>query len=712
MHVLPAVVPEGESPRSDVVSVRLARKVAVLFGVPWLGGPFDRTWVCDFGALTLAEIARGAPLPSREEQARMDGAAGEAPPAGWRWAGRGVWTPQRSPAPGVVANATLNRFGPDTKAAVVLTGANRLLREATDAVGAVSRWLATSGADPQVRLATWAGVVLEVFRAQPALVVAAVQARSVQRSLTARWGDSVATSAVVGEVARCELGARAAPIGEDDAAAGGVGRVGGYQPVGFDLVDATLPLLDLTIADAAGDGSDRFSDDRLGDVADAWCRRLLRLGRPGHGLVWLTDDRGHRRVHAYLRVGAMVAPFVAEMVDTTPGPALTRLPVSPSPAELAGLSRAGLRAHVVAVHVAVNYLRYRDELLQGWPALRAATRAWVADTVSVANQRLGPDDPATILITSYGCYLALWDQLRQAPRDTAAVRVAAERLVVCADQVMAAVDAGQVDPGAGTYLLEIANVALAQASAVLDRPVGIERALARQWRACLAARGLGEAADIAARVPELSPAQLFHLLHYASFLAERGERTQLRRALVMAEAVTAVRDEVARTEPAAYTAKHTAARTAHEVTARIAHTLAGRLPDRDRHARLTARAAALRHAVAVLDNATTQRLLLRPDADAAVVSAAAAILPPLVEALHGDPIGVGEYTVRQARALLGSALLHLERSAGSTTSAPSDPAMTAATADPQEAELLALAERFAEAGHLPLRPIDTESQRR
>ena len=53
---------------------RLARKVAPLFGVPSEQNPFrPLTWVCDFTGITVSEIARGAPLPTRADAARLRG---------------------------------------------------------------------------------------------------------------------------------------------------------------------------------------------------------------------------------------------------------------------------------------------------------------------------------------------------------------------------------------------------------------------------------------------------------------------------------------------------------------------------------------------------------------------------------------------------------------------------------------------------------------
>ncbi len=73
MPLLPAVVPEIPESRAEVAAARLARKIAPLFGVPWTDGPFGgRTWVCDYAKITLSEIARGAPLPTREQATHID----------------------------------------------------------------------------------------------------------------------------------------------------------------------------------------------------------------------------------------------------------------------------------------------------------------------------------------------------------------------------------------------------------------------------------------------------------------------------------------------------------------------------------------------------------------------------------------------------------------------------------------------------------------
>jgi hypothetical protein len=648
------VVPDAEVARSEVVEVRLARKVGPLFGVPWPHNPFGRTWVCDFSALTLAEIGRGAPYPSRAEQARLDGGIfehGEPPGEGgsrvWRWSGRAVWTPQRTPTPAALANATMNRFGPDTKAAVVLIGANRLLRDATAAVEGVCRHLARSGADPQIRLAVWAGLVLEVYRAQPALVVAAVQARTIQRALMARWGDYVDTCGLGGGSARSELG----HIVEPESAAGAEPETS-PRPVLFDLVDATLPL--------AFDGTrPALTPDAMDDMAAAWCRRLLRVGRPGRGVVWLAEDvAGHRRANCYLRVGAVVAPFVAEQLGEAVDSDARNVPAPPSLDELAQLGQPERRAHLLSVHVLLNYLRYRDDLMQGWPGLRELIRQRLAAAVGCARELLGADDPVTVLLAAYERYVDAWDLLREGA-DRRALRAAVDGLAASQEAVTRAWRAGRLDPGAATYLLEIGNVALEHARPVVGDAVAAAT-LQRGWVDALSARGLNPRDDLAGRVGQLNHAQVFHLHHHAAYLAGRGRRVDLRRALAIQEAVTRVRDDVARAEPVDYAAKHTSARIAHELACRIATQLLAALPAAD-HGRRRVMAAALNHARAVLDNPTTTRLLLRPDADVTVVLAARSVLPSVVAGLEARLPEVDGDLADRARELLAAATGYLNR---------------------------------------------------
>jgi hypothetical protein len=564
VHVFPAVVPEGEFSRAEVVPVRLARKVGPLFGVRWEHEPFGRTWVCDFASLTLGEIARGAPMPSKDEQARLDASQPRPVGAGatdsWQFVGRGVWTPGRSVVSATLANATLNKFGPDTKAAVVLTGANRLLVDATAAVGAVCRHLVRREMEPATALAVWAGLTLEVFRGQPALVVAAIQARAVQRSLTTRWGSQVAIGGLGMSAARCEIGASGADDGVD-----------AWRPVRFALVDDTLDLL------LEGVGVDQRED-----VAGAWCRRLLHMGRPGSGLVWLSEsDDGHRAAYFYQRVGAMVAPFVEEALDVgnsargdDPG-----LPGWPANDELAHLSVMAARAHVVAAHVADSYLRYaRGE--GGTRTVRRRRRAHLVAAVEAAADRLGRDDPAVLLLSGYQEYMHLRDAVREPAPDPVHLAELARVVIAGQQRTSEAFRKGLIDPGAASYLLEVGNIALLDARTHLIDQSSVDRHLARTWPESLAVRGLEP--DPWAHLDELNDSQIFHLGYYAEFLSKKSSTTDIRRSLQIFTAVAVVRDKAVANEPASLLAKHRAGGRMHLMCAETAAELAQRTPQRER----------------------------------------------------------------------------------------------------------------------------------
>lgn len=654
----------------------MARKVAPLFGVPVEASPFGRTWVCDFAALSLAELGRGAPGPDRGEQSRLDAEPrrGEDVTRTWAWAGRTVWTPNRTPTPGALTNATLNRFGPDTKAAAVLTGANRLLRGPADAIGAVSRHLADAGCDPEIRLAVWAGLVLEAYRAQPALVVAAVRARLVQRSLSTRWGDQVDHAGVRSPSAPSEIDSRRST--PSMMAGSGPGREShDCRPTSFDLVDATLPLLGLAEDTAAGSGP--LTRDALDDLASAWCHRLLTIGRPGRGVVWLAEDGdGSRRAHAMVRVGAIVAPFVAAALGDPPRRAsLPAPPPLPEASDLAGAPLPLRRAHLLAAHVASNYLRYRDELLLDWPQLRPLTRDLVGEAARLSAELLAPGDPVAAQLAAYAAYLDVWDRLRSPeadvharPADDPAWSAAVSRLEASERTVVAAWRSGQLDPGAASYLLEIAAVALAEASeaSTMAGSTGTRAVARARWSAILASRGLTPDVDLTRGLDSITDAHVFHLQHYAAALARAGGLGQLRRALALQERVAAVRAEVIRGEPATFAAKSAAVRGAHELAAQIAADLVEATPQRERAAKARAAAAAVRHAQAVLSDPST-RLLLRAEAHPAT-RRAASIVQRAFDLASGHGIGVGADDTALTRALLDA----LATRSGSTPTLRSD----------------------------------------
>lgn len=613
VHALPAVVPQGEVPRTDVVEVRLARRVAPLFGVRWAGNPYDRTWVCDFAALTLAEIARGAPLPGPDDP--VPGA----PPA------RGIPGDVVS-GPPPVASATLNRFGPHTKSALVLTAANRLLRDATSAVTEVCAFHAAQPLSPSLRLAVWAGLVLEVFRGQPALVVAAIQARAVQRSLTARWGEQVAAEESPAEPARSEIDTRI-PSASDRA----------HTPTRFTLVDETITAVNLGDGPSTGSG-----DERRDDLASAWARRLLRMGSPGSGIIWMEQDpTGHRAVHAHQHVGAMVSPFVAEAfadanTEDTP------LPPWPDAEHLDSMSTFTARAHGIALHAALSYLRYLQAPLPRIPDLRTALPDLVHRAGEDLTRRLGADDPVTLLLTGHAATLTLDSILkRDHPADPGELSAAVDAQAEALRRTSHAWRNSKLAPGTATYLLEGGCVLLLTAAERANTILGpqtsqaVERVLARAWRDALQARGVP--ADPAAALDRLNDAQVFHLMRYAEYVAHRGTPADLRRALRILDTLTQIRDHVARTESAGLVVKHTAARQAHEAACAVAWRLVAAAPPRERTARERAMLTARRHLRAVLENPSTTAVLAAPGNGRSLLWAIDLVGPVLLDQLRSTP---------------------------------------------------------------------------
>jgi hypothetical protein len=602
MFALSARVPGVEVPRAEIIPVRVARKIAPLLGVAWEQNPFSRTWVCDYSALTLAEIARGAPLPSRQEQALMDATA--EPDATWDLCGRAVWTPGRTPTPTALSNASINRYGPDTKAAVVLTGVNVLLRDATSAISEVCRHMRESGTGESIQLAVWAGLVLEAYRAQPALVTAGIQARAVQRSLKLPWLTRIDAHGV-SDAARCEVN-----FGSE----GGKGD----QPHRLDLIDETLRHLDLpTKLGSSALGTS--SADVIDAVADRWAQRLLEVGRPGRGILWLVEDPpGHRTVQTYTRVGSIVAPLVAELMRHGSWQEPGRLYRPPD--DLTGASPTARRAHLIAVHIAVNYLRFRDDLLAEVRDLRAETRAVVSGAEQLAHGALGADDPVTVTLLAYSRYLTLTDLNRTPHPDREDLAAAVSEVLDAQDLVVRAWQDGRLDPGTVAYLLEIMNVESGRASASLPDPQRVRLALAEHWRHHFAARGI----DLERDLGTLSDAHRYHLHNYTSYLLSVGDPDGLAQAYRLQQLVAGIREKVTAAEPAGYVAKYTSSRNAHEIAASIAGALLETVDPADAPQIL---ATGIAHVEAVLANPTMDQLLTRPTTDVAVVWAALRVLP-------------------------------------------------------------------------------------
>jgi hypothetical protein len=188
--------------RNNVVANRIAKNIGPLLGVPDPDGPFgEMSWLCDFERLTLGEIARGAPEPTRAELSELR--TGTTDTSDWRFVGRAVYgkTPQ------TIVNATLNKFGPDTKSGVVLTGLNQLLEPQTQTlVDAI-----TSDTFQKLRteeqLRAYGAMTFGAYRLQPLFFHAGLSARGMQRSLKLDHERAIFPHPESTEFARCELSA-------------------------------------------------------------------------------------------------------------------------------------------------------------------------------------------------------------------------------------------------------------------------------------------------------------------------------------------------------------------------------------------------------------------------------------------------------------------------------------------------------------------------
>ncbi len=168
-----------------MMDVRVARKVAALSGLADPSATSDdagrgSAWYGDYRELTTNELALGGPLRAdRIERAGVEdtGVFGKVRGSGRRYHVAGPV--DVAPIPNVV----LQRYGPDTKAAFVLSGANTILAPVTAAVTAALEDVRRQVDDARLLLAVGQCLVQEVFQAQPILLLNAIQAGRIQRGL-------------------------------------------------------------------------------------------------------------------------------------------------------------------------------------------------------------------------------------------------------------------------------------------------------------------------------------------------------------------------------------------------------------------------------------------------------------------------------------------------------------------------------------------------
>jgi hypothetical protein len=640
MSLLPAVVPDIPEARAELVPARIARKVAPLFGVAWPGGPFGaQSWVSDYGKITLSEIARGAPLPTRSQAARL-ATEGD---RDWQLVDRVAVTRGPASLPHEIANATLNRFGPDTKAAVVLTAANRLLGPVTEAIEAALPFVI--GKDSallpvSLRIATWAGLLLEVFRSQPALVAAGIRARTIQRELVT-WTVPLAAGLDGFPLTRCEIGTNPEPDGD----------VPG-SPRALDVADQTFAALQLS---PGWQQPPSEPDGRLlDDAVDLLLRRLLAIGTPNDAShLWLSErEPGQLVLEAHVPPTPIVDLFVRQAVRmlgfADDDPARLPLPVVPRPEHLAALTPLARRAVVIGQLSVLRQIQFHDV---GRDATRDAVLRALRQLRVLVRKSLTRDDPLQALARCRIADMAV-QTLRHDVRNDISEPVAELRAAL--RRVQQLFRAGIVDRGAAAEAISSANVelnavrwtnAVGPHASGLPTPAELFVELRDSWRV------FHEALQISS--PRAEREAGYHLHNYAAFLAGTAEDDELDAATDLALSIRLFTDVVIPAREAFYAATGVFRPLRHslQVASRATTRLAGEAWRRNE--RDAARAWAdqgLRWIQRILDDQATSRML---DPAAAptehAVRLALLAVPALLAAVRTSVTGAGHAELETAR---------------------------------------------------------------
>ncbi|GAA3865339.1 hypothetical protein GCM10022243_34400 [Saccharothrix violaceirubra] len=531
MPLLPAVVPTATGKRSDRVPARLARNVAPLFGIASPTNPFaPTTWLCDFNLITISEIARGAPLPTRVQARRLR----EAPPgdADWVLDERAVFG---AALPNEIVSATTNRYGPDTKSAMLLTATNVLLDPVASAIEQVVPLLraADGGELPlRLRIVAWATLAVEAFRSQPALLIAAFKARAIQRQSLDSPVLAFSSAVRSRPPARCEIGADTATA--DD-------RV--THPRDLHVFDRTVDCLRLPeTAPAPEDATvdpepdhERSGAIDLGDeMVDHLVKLLLDASHPaGVGYVWAGEDEpGQAVAEAMLPSAGIVSDLLDHWFslhvdgrDRENRPVPVALPDPDGLAPLAGtalvLAALGV-ARSLRKDVGVPGFTARDflDLVEGIGAL--------------ADRCLGDDDPLRAVVDGRLAVLRIvvlkTDRTNPVDGHCATAIAAAGRAVELGRAGL--LDRGVVADLLGAVCVELNSLRTINATdpaSGLPAPAELAELTRRFWHA------YGDAldVDVTALDAEHDQSVAFHLHNYASFLGSLPERGDQRRAAAL-----------------------------------------------------------------------------------------------------------------------------------------------------------------------------------
>lgn len=179
-----AEMPAAKLASRGLMELRIARKVAALSGIAGQPDTSDdagrgRAWLADYEALSVTELTLGGPLVDPAPPAGIEQDAGVFVRDGRRF--RHVDGPDVDVMP--IPNVALRDYGPNTKAALVLTGVNKVLEPVSRAVIDAMDDIRVQVDSPHLLITVALCLLQEVFAAQPILLLHGIQAARIQRTL-------------------------------------------------------------------------------------------------------------------------------------------------------------------------------------------------------------------------------------------------------------------------------------------------------------------------------------------------------------------------------------------------------------------------------------------------------------------------------------------------------------------------------------------------
>lgn len=447
LAVIPPAVPRGNIRSQEVTSERLARHVAVLFGVDVPENPAERTWVADYERLRVNEIARGA----------LSGISG----------------PTNDGDLDIIAMATLQKYGPDNKAALVLAGCEVLFKSVLpvfrDVLGIIGVSSDTKRVANVTLFAAWSLLVADMFRAQPALSAAAMKARAIQAKSYLEWGISPTDLNLAPSERPLEI------------------RYSTDSPTSprmLSVLDDVIPQ-SLSLLLWSQYGKDASNQRLVRSLVDNWCHYVLDSA--DQAVAWITPRSVGHSAETYFPLLEPVNAFVSDVLALSPhvqplfkdacetgNPVpfqksvgldehrhLTDrlLPRTYSAPEISTLAvrsqRALLMTHMTILRVFHNGDDFRSSYLE------AECRKDAKQIVQIAKHLWGEADPLTVILNMSSAAMELAD-LRDT-LDPASMRIAQNVLIDGYATIYAAWHSGIVHDGVWIGLVNEHSAELRQA---------------------------------------------------------------------------------------------------------------------------------------------------------------------------------------------------------------------------------------------------------